>query len=175
MKKMTFRIMFFAAALTGLASCCNGQSSSNKTKAAVNKSAKCSHCGKTSCNKTCSSNSVTEKKDTTMQSKLIPSCSLNEKDLAETGAALSKTIFSKAKSINSLKDGYDIVFNEPKEFSNELLEMVNFERSCCSGFTWALVFEPDNKATHLQVYGSKKIKEEMGNAFKSFGLAHLMK
>lgn len=110
-----------------------------------------------------------------MQNKILPSCSLNEKELAERGNTLSKTIFSKAKSITTLKDGYDIVFNEPKEFSNELMEMVNFERSCCSDFTWALVFEPNNKATHLQVYGSKKVKEEMGNAFKSFGLAHLIK
>lgn len=110
-----------------------------------------------------------------MENKILPSCNLNEKELAERGNTLSKTIFSKAKAINSLKDGYDIVFNEPKEFSTELLEMVNFERSCCSGFTWALVFEPNNKATHLQVYGSKQIKKEMGNAFKSLGLAHLMK
>ena len=55
------------------------------------------------------------------------------------------------------------------------IEMVNFERSCCSDFTWALVFEPNNKATHLQVYGSKKVKDEIGNAFKSFGLEHLIK
>ncbi|GAB2820517.1 hypothetical protein GCM10027043_21460 [Ferruginibacter profundus] len=110
-----------------------------------------------------------------MQIKTIPSCSLNEKEFSERGDTLSKTIFGKAIAINSLKDGYDIVFNEPKEFSNELMEMVNFERSCCSGFTWALVFEPNNKATHLQVYGSKQIKAEMRNAFKSFGLEHLIK
>jgi len=110
-----------------------------------------------------------------MQNKTIPSCSLNEKELTERGTTLSKTIFSKATAVIPLKDGYDIVFNEPREFSVALLEMVNNERSCCSGFTWALVFEPNDKATHLQVYGSKKVKEEMGNAFKAFGLAKLMK
>ncbi len=172
MKKMTVKLMLLAVTFTGLASCSNGQSSSAKAKTAA---ATCSHCGKTSCNKSCSSNSVTNTKDTTMQNKTLPSCSLNETALAERGEKLSKTIFSKAIAINSLKDGYDIVFNEPKEFSNELMEMVNFERSCCSGFTWALVFEPNNKATHLQVYGSKKVKEEMGDALKSFGLAHLIK
>lgn len=111
----------------------------------------------------------------TMQNKILPSCSLSEKEFAERSNTLSKTIFIKAKTINSLKDGYDIVFNEPKEFSLDLIEMVNFERSCCSDFTWALVFEPNNKATHLQVYGSKKVKDEMRNAFKSFGLEHLIK
>lgn len=170
MKKMNVKLILLAAGLTGFASCSNGQSAPAKTKTAT---ATCSHCGKTTCDKNCSSNSVT--KDTAMQNKILPSCSLNEKELTERGNTLSKTIFSKAKSINSLKDGYDIVFNEPKEFSNELMEMVNFERSCCSDFTWALVFEPNNKATHLQVYGSNKVKEEMANAFKSFGLAHLIK
>jgi hypothetical protein len=174
MRKMTLQIMFFAAGLTGLASCCNGQSG-NKTKTATGKEATCSHCGKTSCDKSCSSNSLTEKKEVTMPTPILPSCSLNEKELAERGNTLSKTIFSKVKMINSFKDGYDIVFTEPKEFSLDLIEMVNFERSCCSDFTWALVFEPNNKATHLQVYGSKKIKEEMRNAFKSFGLGHLIK
>lgn len=172
MKKMTLKLMLLTVGFTGFVSCSNGQSTPAKTKKAV---ATCSHCGKTTCDKSCSSNSVTNTKDTAMQNKILPSCSLNEKELAERGNTLSKTIFSKAKSINSLKNGYDIVFNEPKEFSNELMEMVNFERSCCSGFTWALVFEPNNKATHLQVYGSKQIKAEMRNAFKSFGLEHLIK
>ena len=110
-----------------------------------------------------------------MQNQTVLSCNLNEKQFAERADSLSKNIFSKATAIKPLKNGYDIVFNEPKEFSLELIEMVNFERGCCSGFTWALVFEPNNKATHLQAYGSKKIKSEMFNAFKSLGLEHLIK
>lgn len=174
MKKMTLKVMLLIAVLTGFASCSSGQSIPAKTQVKT-KATTCSHCGKTTCDKSCSSNSVTNTKDRAMQNNTLPSCSLNEKELAERGSTLSKAIFSKATSINSLKDGYDIVFNESKEFSTELMEMVNFERSCCSGFTWALVFEPNNKATHLQVYGSKQIKDEMGNAFKSFGLEHLIK
>lgn len=174
MQQITLKVIILATVFTGLASCSNGQTTPAKAKPKT-AAATCSHCGKTTCDKSCSSNSATTTKDTAMQNKTLPSCSLNEKKLTERGNTLSKTIFSKAKLINTLKDGYDIVFNEPKEFSLELMEMVNFERSCCSSFTWALVFEPNNKATHLQVYGSKKIKEEMGNAFKSFGLAHLIK
>lgn len=165
---MTLQFMLIVAGLSGLASACNGQSTKSKAPT-------CSHCGGTSCTKSCSSNSLTEKQDTVMQNKILPSCSLNEKDFSERESMLSKKIFSKAKSIYNLKDGYDIVFNEPKEFSLELIEMVNFERSCCSDFTWALFFEPNNKGTHLQVYGSKKVKDEMKNAFKSFGLDHLIK
>jgi len=173
MRKITLQLMLLVTGLGWLTLSSNGQSTNQKV--ATTKAAVCSNCGGTTCGKSCSSNSLTEKKDTTMQNKILPSCSLNEKQFTERGNMLSKTIFSKAKSIHNLKDGYDIVFNEPKEFSLDLIEMVNFERSCCSDFTWAVVFEPNNKATHLQVYGSKKVKDEMKNAFKSFGLGHLIK
>ena len=174
MKKSVLKLILLLAVLTGFISSSNGQFASAKAQPKP-KAATCSHCGKTSCDKSCTSTLVTKTKDTIMQNKTLLSCSLNQKEFAERGDTLSKTIFSKAIAINAFKDGYDIVFNEPKEFSNELLEMVNFERSCCSGFTWALVFESNNKATHLQVYGSEQIKTEMRNAFKSFGLEHLIK
>ena len=170
MKKMTLLASFFVAAL---ASCCKGQSS-GKINADASQLATCSNCGKTACDKSCLSNLLT-KNGATMKNKILPSCNLSDKEFVARGITLGKTIFSKAVAISSLKDGYDIVFNEPKEFSLSLIEMVNFERSCCSDFTWALVFEPNSKATHLQVYGSKKVKDEIGNAFKSFGLEHLIK
>ncbi|NOT90758.1 hypothetical protein [Ferruginibacter sp.] len=166
MKTTTFKIMLMALGLTGFCSCSNAQSGKAKTQE-KSKAATCSHCGKTSCSKDCSAGAST--------TKTLPSCSLNENEFAEHSDTLSKTIFSKAKAITPLKTGYDIVFNEPKEFLLQLVEMVNFERSCCSGFTWALVFDPNNGATHLQVYGSKNVKDEMRNAFKSFGIDHLVK
>ncbi|MFZ6023536.1 MAG: hypothetical protein ACOYVG_03670 [Bacteroidota bacterium] len=171
MKKITLLAMFFTAGLVGLSSYCNGQSTAAKTKT---NAAVCSHCGKSSCHKNCSSSSETKKNISTMQNKTLPSCTLNEKQFSERADSLTKTIFSKAKTIKPLKDGYDIIFTEPKEFSLELIELVNFERNCCSDFTWALVFEPNNKATHLQVYGSQKVKNEMRNVFKSFGLDRLI-
>lgn len=166
--------MLLAVGLSGLTLYCNGQST-DKTKDSLNKASLCTHCGETSCHKNCTSDPLEGKKYSLMQNKTLLSCSLNVKQFAERSNELSKTIFSKAKSITPLIDGYDIVFQEPKEFSLDLIKMVNFERGCCSGFTWALVFEPNNKATHLQVYGSKKIKQEILIAFKSFGLEHLIK
>lgn len=165
MKTTTLKIMLMTIGLAGFCSCSNAQSGKVKTQE-KSKVATCSHCGKSTCSKDCSAGTVT--------TKILPSCSLNEKEFAERSDTLSKTIFSKAKVIKQLKTGYDITFNEPKEFSLQLIEMVNFERSCCSGFTWALVFDPNNGATHLLVYGSKSIKEEMRNAFKSFGIEHLI-
>ncbi len=83
---------------------------------------------------------------------------------------LREGIFSKVKSVEAMSTGYQLTFNEPIEFSNELLEFVNFERDCCAGFTFALVFEPNNKASHLQLYGSKEIKEELRGAFVELGV-----
>ena len=76
----------------------------------------------------------------------------------------------KIAGVKELETGYDLVFNEPKEYSTELLEFINFERGCCSSFSYALVFEPNNKATHLQIYGSKEIKSELAKGFKELGL-----
>ena len=76
----------------------------------------------------------------------------------------------KIARVEELETGYDLVFNEPKEYSAELLEFINFERNCCSSFSYALIFEPNNKATHLQIYGSKEIKSEIAKGFKELGL-----
>ena len=111
MKKMTLTAMLFTASLVGLSSCCNGQSSAAKTKT---NAAVCSNCGKSSCDKSCSSTSESTKKTNTMENKTLPSCNLTEKQFSERADTLSKTIFSKAKAIKPLKDGYDIVFNESK-------------------------------------------------------------
>ena len=172
MIKISITTLFFMAGLIGFFPGCNAQSNPVKTTTTVTA---CSYCGKTTCNKTCSAVSDKTKSKTTMQNKTMSSCSLNEKEFSDRANSLSQTIFSKIKSIKPLKDGYDILFDEPQEFSYALMELVNAERNCCSGFTWALVFEPNNNATHLQVYGSKHVKDEIYNAFNSFGLTHLIK
>jgi hypothetical protein len=79
-------------------------------------------------------------------------------------------LFSKVKEVVELKDGYDFVFAESKEFSVQLLEFINFERACCSNFSFALEFEPYGKATHLKIYGSKAIKQELKNGFTELGV-----
>ena len=73
----------------------------------------------------------------------------------------------KIASIEELDTGYDLIFHEPVEYSKELLAFINFERACCSNFSFALLIEPHNKATHLQMYGSKEIKEEVKGISKN--------
>jgi hypothetical protein len=101
---------------------------------------------------------------------LIPSCSLSNSEMIERKTFLTNGLAKKISEINELKDGYDLIFKESDDFSNELLDFINFERKCCSNFTYALIFEPNNKATHLQIYGSKSIKNELKQGFGELGL-----
>lgn len=75
----------------------------------------------------------------------------------------------KIAKVEELETGYDLTFQESIEYSQELLEFINFERKCCSNFSFALIFEPNNRATHLQMYGSKEIKEELKDGFIELG------
>ena len=170
MQKITLKVIILATVFTGLASCSNGQSTpaKSKTKAAA---ATCGHCGKTTCTSECSSNpKTTNMTDSSRVKALVPSCNLLGAEMLERKSFLQSTMSKKISRVEELETGYDLVFNAPKEYSAELLEFINFERSCCSSFSYALIFEPNNKATHLQIYGSKEIKSELAKGFKELGL-----
>lgn len=174
MKSIKLLIM---AAVTTITSSCSGQDccsgdakkitdSSNSKAVAV-----CDHCGKASCDKTCSSNpkGLTVKNQTNLKNSL-PSCSLSESQLLDRKTFLQSGLAGKIKAVKEMPTGYDLVFTEPKEYSAELLAFINFEKGCCSSFTYSLIFEPNNKATHLQIYGSKQIKTELSKGFKELRL-----
>ncbi len=100
---------------------------------------------------------------------LVPSCNLSGSQMMERKSFLQSSMAQKIERVEELETGYDLIFTQPKEYSIELLEFINFERSCCSSFSYALIFEPNNKATHLQIYGSKEIKAELAGGFKELG------
>lgn len=169
MQKITVKLFLLAAGLTGFASCTNGQAGSAKNKTTT-KAATCSHCGKTSCTKECSSNpKTTTMSDSAKLKALVPSCNLSGSQMMERKSFLQSSMAQKIERVEELETGYDLIFTQPKEYSIELLEFINFERSCCSSFSYALIFEPNNKATHLQIYGSKEIKAELAGGFKELG------
>ena len=133
----------------------------------------CPNCGKTTCNTSCSADSenptVRERKS--FQS-FIPSCDLSAKRMLERKAELmdNESIFQQVDHVSELANGYDFVFTQPKDFSYRLLEFINFERSCCSSFTFSLEFEPYEKATHLKIFGSISIKEELRKGFTELNI-----
>jgi hypothetical protein len=149
------------------ASCSKSCSSNSNAKKMTNTTKACNKCGKTTCDASCISN---QEKDTLTKGEnlnaLLPSCNLSNAVLQERKKELrEKGIFLKVQKIQELPDGYDFVFNEPKEFSIEILNFINFERSCCTNFSFAIEFEPNNRATHLKIYGSKAIKLELEKGF----------
>lgn len=171
MKKMTLKLTLLVAGLTCFASCSNGQAGSAKTET-KSKAATYDQCGKGSCTKECSSNpkTTTTMTDSAKLKALVPSCNLSGAQMLERKSLIQSPMAKKIERVEELEKGYDLIFTQPKEYSVELLEFINFERNCCSSFSFALIFEPNNKATHLQIYGSKEIKIELAGGFKELGL-----
>ena len=99
----------------------------------------------------------------------IEACNLTSKEQAERYQELKKNLFGRITSVKELTDGYDLVFNEKIEFSAQLLEFVNFERVCCPSFTFALHFESNAGPIHLEIRGSKGIKDMVAFGLKEYG------
>lgn len=149
--------------------CCTKDNKTLKTNGMETKdNASCDHCGKNSCDRSCAD--AMNGKDTSLLKESLPSCSLSGKELSARKEELQAGLARKVKRVEEMETGFDLVFEEPVEYSTDLLGFINFERGCCSGFTYALIFEPHNKATHLQIYGSKEIKEEIRQGFTELGL-----
>jgi hypothetical protein len=143
-----------------------------KPNSDIKSSAACGSCGKNSCDKNCTAGITTVSTEDSSQLKaLVPSCNLSGTEMSARKQFLLASMSKKIVKTNELETGYDMVFEEPIEYSKELLDFVNFERQCCTSFTFALVFEPNSKATHLQMYGSKAIKEELRNGLKEVGFS----
>ncbi|MFN6946394.1 MAG: hypothetical protein ACK4ND_15710 [Cytophagaceae bacterium] len=180
---MAIAVFTFSSCNSQTAGCCVGDksktscskncSTSKKESKITTDNATCPKCGKNSCDTKCSASTST---DTTSEGAklkaMVPSCNLSESQMVSRKAELTSKygMFLKVKEVIELKDGYDFVFTEPKEFSQQLLDFINFERNCCSNFSFALEFEPNEKATHLKIYGSKAIKTELKTGFTELGV-----
>lgn len=144
--------------------------SASKNKKMTKEIKVCDKCGQSSCDESCSSNPKNVSADGNRMKELIPSCNLSSSEMVERKKFLQSDLTKKVVKVMELENGYDLIFHEPIEYSKELLEFINFERGCCSNFSFSLIFEPDNKATHLQIFGSKEIKAELAKGYKELGL-----
>ena len=43
-------------------------------------------------------------------------------------------------------------------YTGSTVEFINFERKCCPGITYSLMFEPEEGPIHLRIGGSTEIK-----------------
>lgn len=51
--------------------------------------------------------------------------------MAERNEFHQPTVAKRIAKVEELETGYDLIFHKPVEYSKELLEFINFERSCC--------------------------------------------
>lgn len=144
-----------AGAATWYLACSSCGDACCKPKISEKSTAACNSCGKSSCDKHCKSGDATNFKSK------VPSCNLSNEQMEERKELLKNGIFSKVKSIEELPTGYQLNFEEPKAFAADLIEFINFERGCCANFSFGLILDPNEKGTHLQMYGSSEIKEEL--------------
>jgi hypothetical protein len=99
----------------------------------------------------------------------VEACNLTSKEQAKRYKELRDVLFNRIASVKELPDGYDLLFNEKLEFSKQLVEFINFERECCPSFTFSLNFEPHEGPIHLQVKGSKGIKDMIAFWLREYG------
>jgi hypothetical protein len=98
----------------------------------------------------------------------VEACTLTSKEQVKRYKELKDILFNKVASVKELTDGYDLTFKEKIEFSNQLIEFVNFERVCCPSFTFSMTFEPHGGPIHLEIKGSKGIKDMIAFALKEY-------
>lgn len=103
-------------------------------------------------------------------------CNLTDSELIERVKSLREEIFTPAKvsAIEQRKDGYCYIYSQPVDFSLKLVEFINFERKCCSGFSFALEFEPEEGPIILHIYGSGQIRELLTVMIKNSDLKDLI-
>ena len=100
----------------------------------------------------------------------VEACNLTSKEQGKRYKELKDNLFKRITYVKELPDGYDLVFKEKIEFSNELIEFVNFERVCCPSFTFSMNFEPQGGPIHLEIKGSKGIKDMIAFGLKEYNI-----
>lgn len=152
--------------------CCSGKSCKSNNKSMTKESGACSKCGKTSCDASCESSKTDFSTEEGERLKsLIPSCNLSTTQLIDRKKELDNpnSIFNKIAEVKEEKEGYTLVFKDDGTTSQQILDFINFERKCCTNFSFAMEFNPD-KTILFKMYGSEAIKEELQKGFTELGV-----
>lgn len=162
MKKTMLIGTVLVAFAGGCCSSCNAIEECFGKKDDATTSATCSHCGGTSCSRSCSAGA----EQSTAGNKLVHSCTLDAKAQRTRAAELKETVFSKAKAIVPLENGYTFQFQEPEAFVGTLEEVAAFERKCCAVYQWEV--RKTAKGQELTVTGDGAVAE-IGDGLRALG------
>ncbi|MDP9375713.1 MAG: hypothetical protein M3Q65_25345 [Chloroflexota bacterium] len=85
-------------------------------------------------------------------------CNLSEPEQRARQATLRDTIFTAARQVRELSDGYALQFTDGADLAAQLLGFIAAERACCPFFTFELLFEPDQGPVWLRLRGPEGTK-----------------
>ena len=78
-------------------------------------------------------------------------CNLSDEDREARRESLSRRLFAFVRRREELPEGLALYFDETPEMRDELDELVEFERGCCSGVGWSL--RSESGALRLEISG----------------------
>jgi hypothetical protein len=124
----------------------------------------CAHCGKNTCDKTCTTPAFAG-----VGALSMPSCNLSPEALQKRGAETLQTIFKQVKTVRELENGFEFDFVHSPELSRELEAFVRLERQCCATLTWSLNTDASGETIRLGISGSADQKQELRQGLASMG------
>lgn len=132
-----------------------------------NKNETCDKCGKTSCDKSCSSN---ESSVNGISEKLCSTKNTTELN-AEAEAFKKMDVYKKISYVKELETGYEFIYENPSDkLAIELVDFLKLELKCCPTYNYALIVNSKPKTIHYQRFGSQKIKDELKPYLQNIGL-----
>lgn len=69
-----------------------------------------------------------------------------------------EALFQQVQAVSELDDGYAFRFPGTMQMAADLLDFINAERECCSFFTIALIFTPNQGEIWLHLRGHEGVK-----------------
>lgn len=137
---------------------CSKSCSTFENKSMENQNETCDKCGKTSCDKSCSSTSSS----TSGISENLCTTKTEEQIKAEAEAFKKMDAFKKISSVKEIETGYEFVYeNADDKLTLELIEFLKLELKCCPTYDYAFLTDAKTKTIRYQRYGSPTIKSEL--------------
>ena len=109
------------------------------------------------------------KEDTTMSVNLDSSpiaCSLTDLELVERKNELRTNIFSKAKKMEEVDDGYLFHFDDSDKMLPVLFEYILAEKECCPFFKQDISIYPGDEGVVWKISGPEGVKDLLKDIFK---------
>lgn len=93
-----------------------------------------------------------------MKTDISSICTLPKPALAERTSVVTEEFLLHATNSTPLNDGYEFQFPGDSDWIRKLTEFVTFERQCCGGLGFELIFLPNQGPIVLRLRGGAQVK-----------------